>query len=117
MNNNYQNPVNAGTTTDNRDNGPRPPAQSKEWLKNLDIAAIAEHMESADILELMRVLPEEAMGRVDFDSIIEHMESEDIVELMQSLPAEQLRRLDIAAIVEHLEDSSSILRFMKRILS
>ena len=121
MNNNYEQPAGA---VENRDNGPRPPAQShaqpapsKEWLKNLDIAAIAEHMESADILELMRALPEEVMGRVDITAITEHMESEDIVELVQSLPAEQLKRLDIASIVEHLEDSGSILKFMKRILN
>ena len=105
---------------ENRENGPRPPAQSpaksKEWLKNLDIAAIVEHMESEDIAELIRSLPEEVILRLDFAEITEHMESEDIVKLLKSLPPEQLRRLDISALIEHL-DSKSILAFMKSILN
>ena len=99
---------------DDRSNGPRPSGKSKEWLKRIDIAAIVEHMESADIADFIKNLPAEAFEYVDIAAIVEHMESYDVVELLQSLPDEQLKKLDIAEIAEHME-SADIAKFLKRL--
>jgi len=88
---------------------------NREWLQRIDIASIAEHMDSSDIVELIKVLPEDVLKRVDYSEIVSHMDSDDIIELVQSLPAEQLKRLDIATIVENM-DSSDIVEFMKKLL-
>ena len=99
---------------EDRSNGPMPSDNSKEWLKRIDIAAIVEHMESADIADFIKSLPADTLEYLDVAAIVEHMESNDIVELLLSLPDEQLKQLDIAEIVEHME-SADIAKFLKRL--
>ena len=98
--------------TEDRSNGPRPSGISREWLEKIDVAAIAEHMECAHIVELVKVLPKEVLMRTDFTAIAENMESPHIVALVRLLPKECLDKLDINAIVENM-DSPHIVAFMK----
>ena len=111
MNNNF---VQNTAEMEDRSNGPKPSTASKEWLKKVDIAAVVEHMNSGDIVELFKNLPEDVLEQVDYAAVAEHMHSSDLVELIKVLPDEQLKRLDVAEITEHM-DSGDIVEFMKRL--
>jgi len=90
---------------ENRSNGPRPEEnrQRQSWAKQIDIAALAEYMESEDIVEMLKTLPKEMLMKVDMAEMVEHMESDDIVEVIKNLPVEALMRVDFAELAEHME--------------